>query len=155
MDLLRKVMLTLSVISFAVCCLFLNLMGGIALCMNNYDACGKSLILSVILFAVSLIFAFFRRLPANILSALFNAAATLFYIYPIGILNAIPNEQIPRTSIEVITSRIYPAVIVTIVLAIAVFADFFSYDRMAMRAERKRIKAAENKRELTEDEKII
>lgn len=155
MEIFRKIMLVLSTAAFAVCCLFLNLMGGIALNMNNYEKCGTSLIISVGLFAVSLAAAYFRKGITNIISIVFNIAATAFYIYPLGILNAIPNSQIPKESVEVLTARIYPAVLVTVFLALVIMADFFSYDRIAKRAERKRVSEREKKRALTDDEKII
>ena len=54
-----------------------------------------------------------------------------------------------------LTARIYPAVLVTVFLALVIMADFFSYDRIAKRAERKRVSEKEKKRALTDDEKII
>mgnify|MGYP003294916952 CR=1 FL=1 len=155
MDIFRKIMLGISCISFAVCCLFLNLMGGIGMILNDYTQCGTCLIISSAIFALSLISAFFSKTAANIISVITNIAATACYIYPISILNGIPNEQIPKTSIEILTSRIYPSVLVTIALAAAVFADVFSYERSVQRAERRKCKINEQTRSLTDDEKII
>lgn len=155
MDIFRKIMLAVGCGSFAVCCLFLNLMGGIALISNNYEKCGTSLIISVILLAAALISAFFKNLPANIVSALTNAAGTLFYIYPIAVLNAIPNSEIPKTAVEVLTSRIYPSVAVTVTVAAAVFADIFSYDRTVGREKKKALKLSEKNRPLKDNERII
>lgn len=155
MEILRKVMLVLSAAAFAVCELFLNLMGGIAFIMNNYENCGISLIIAVAAFAIALISAFFRKPAANIISIVFNIIGTVFYIYPLGILNGIPNAKIPRESIEVLTSRIYPSVLVTVFLAMVIFADFFSYERSAKRAENRQRRIAEKQRALTDDERII
>lgn len=155
MEILRKVSLVLGCAAFAVYCLFLNLLGGIALYSNNYRNAGMSLIISVGVLLAALVFAFFRKGIFNLLSLVFNIAGTLLYIYPIAVLNAIPNSAVPRSSIEILTSRIYPAVSVTILLLTVIFADFFSYDRSAERARKKSEKLKERKRSLTEDEKII
>ena len=139
MEIFRKIILGLSCAAFAVCCLFLNLMGGIGLMSNNYTDIGRALIISVVLLG----------------SALLNIAGTVFYIYPISVLNGIPNATVPKESVEVLTSRIYPAIIVTVLLAIAVFADIFSYERSVKRSERKNAKLKEKNRSLKEDEKIV
>ena len=89
------------------------------------------------------------------LSLIFNIAGTLLYIYPIAVLNGIPNSSVPRSSIEILTSRIYPAISVTILLLIVIFADFFSYDRSAERAAKRNEKLKERSRSLTDDEKIV
>lgn len=155
MDILRKVMLVLGTAAFAVCELFLNLFGGIGLIMNKYENCGICLLIAVGAFAAALTAAYFRKAAANIVSIVFNIAATLFYIYPLGILNAIPNSQVPKASIEVLTSRIYPSVLVTVFLAVAVFADVFSYERSVKRAEKRQRRIEEKNRSLTDEEKII
>lgn len=155
MDILRKASLGLGSAAFAVCCLFLDLMGGIAIYSNNYKSAGLCLIISVVMLLAALVAAFFRKGLFNILSVCFNIAGTLLYIYPIAVLNGIPNSVVPRSSIEIITSRIYPTIIVTILLLTAVFADFFSYDRMVQREKKKSERDKERHRSLTDDEKII
>ena len=155
MEILRKVSLVLSCAAFAVCCLFLNLLGGAALYYNNYENAGISLMISVAVLLAALIFAFFRKGIFNLLSLIFNIAGTLLYIYPIAVLNGIPNAAVPRSSVEILTSRIYPAVSVTILLLTVIFADFFSYDRMTERAKKKSEKLKERQRSLTDDEKIV
>lgn len=155
MEILRKASLVLSCAAFSVCCLFLNLLGGIALYTNNYQNAGMSLIISVGVLLAALVFAFFRKGITNLLSLIFNIAGTLLYIYPIAVLNGIPNSTVPRSSIELFTSRIYPAVSVTILLLTVIFADFFSYDRLTERERKKSEKLRERQRGLTDDEKII
>lgn len=155
MDTLRSAALVLSCIAFAICCLFLNLLGGIALYMNSYKTIGICLLISVAALLISLVAAFFRKASANLISLIFNITGSLMYIYPIAVLNGIPNSAVPRSSIELFTSRIYPAVSVTILLLLTVFADYFSYERSCKRAERKNQKHKEKHRSLTEDEKII
>lgn len=155
MEILRKVSLALGCAAAAVCCLFLNLAGGYALYSNNYETIGICLMLSTGFLILSLIAAFFRKGIFNLTSLILNIIGTLLYIYPISVLNGIPNSTVPRSSIEILTSRIYPAVSVTILLLTAVFADYFSYDRAAKRAEKKMQKQKEQTRKLTDDEKII
>ncbi len=155
MNLFRKVMLVLSCILTAVCCLFLNLMGGIAFIINNYDKCGISLLVSSGLLIIALFFAFFRNCASNLISLLFNAAGTILYIYSIGILNAIPDNQISKEAISVLTGRIYPAVSVTIALTLVIFADYFSYDRITQREQKRLANINEKQRALNENEKIV
>ena len=155
MENLRKISLVLACAAFAICCLFLNLMGGIGLISNNYTEIGRALIISVILLSLSLILAFFRNGYTNLGSVIFNIAGTFLYIYPIGVLNAIPNAQVPKESVEVLTSRIYPAISVTVLLALVIFADFFSYERSVKRSQRRQKKIQESTRALRDDEKII
>ena len=155
MEILRKASLGLGCAAFAICCLFLDLFGGIAIYTNNYQSAGLRLILSVVMLLIALIAAFFRKGAFNLISVIFNIAGTVLYIYPIAVLNGIPNHVVPRSSIEIFTSRIYPTIIVTILLLTAVFADFFSYDRMAEREKKRREREKEKHRSLTDDEKII
>ncbi len=159
METFRKIALALSIAAFAVCG-FLEAAGGIGIMLNSKEGtsfyeCGIFLIISACLFAVSLITAFFRKTAVNIISLVFNAAATAMYIYTLGIFNGVPNSQIPKQSMEVITSRIYPSIAVTILLAAVIFADYFSYDRSAARAAAKNVREKEKNRSLKENEKII
>lgn len=78
MEIFRKIILGLSCAAFAVCCLFLNLMGGIGLMSNNYTDIGRALIISVVLLGLSLLLAFFRNRITNLGSALLNIAGTVF-----------------------------------------------------------------------------
>ena len=152
----RKIMLTGGVFSFCICGLFLNGMGGAALTMyDNYARFGVCLLISTLLSGGALAAAFIRKGWANIISVILNIAATVLWIYPLTCLNAVPNSAVPKTSMEVITGRIYPAVIITITLGTAVFADFFSYDRIAAREEKKRRKLEARNRPLEDDERII
>lgn len=150
MDLLRKISLFLSAAAFAVCELFLNLLGGIGMRMNGYEKCGNMLFAAVIMFAAALTFAFFRKTAFNVLSLLFNAGATVCYVCTLGILNGIKN-----VNVDVLTSRVYPSVILTVLLAVAIFADILSYDRICSRAERKKQKESEKNCSLSDEEKII
>lgn len=155
MEILRKASLVLGCAAAAVCCLFLNLAGGYALYSNNYRTIGICLMVSSGILILSLAAAFFRKGIFNLISVVLNIIGTLLYIYPIAVLNGIPNSTVPRSSIEILTARIYPAISVTILLLTAVFADYFSYDRSAKRAEKNRQKHREQTRKLTDDEKII
>lgn len=155
MEIFRKISLGLCCAAFAVCGLFMNLVGGLGMYVNNYKKAGLCLMLSTAALLISIVAAFFRKTPANIISVIFNIAGTLLYVYPIGILNGIPNNVVSAESIEKFTSRIYPSVIVTVLLGAAVFADFFSYDRISARSAKKEKKKAERSRALKDSEKIV
>lgn len=155
-EVFRKIMLAAGVVSFCICGLFLNGMGGIAMTMyDGYSRLGVCLILSTLLFGGALAAAFFRKGAADIISVILNIAATALWIYPVASLNAVPNEQVPKTAMEVLTGRIYPAAIITVTLAAAVFGNVFSYDRIAAREEKKRKKREAQNRPLNDNEKII
>lgn len=157
MDTLRRIMLFVASAAFAICCLFMNILGGIAIISNggSYSNVGINLIVSTIILAFALLFTFFRKTVFNILSVIFNTLGSAFYIIAVSVLNGIPNTVIPSESIEILTSRIYPSVIVTLALGIAVFADYLSPERSAKREEKKRIRQAEKDRALTDEEKIL
>lgn len=163
MEKLRKVSLVLSVIAFAVCELFLNLLGGIGILMNKgdgqytpiYDTSGKCLMICTAVFGLALVLAFFRKLWANLGCVVLNIAAAVLYIIPIRLLDSIPNAVVPKLQMEVIINRIYPSIILTILLAVVVFADVLSYDRSVKRAEKRGRRITEKNRPLKDNEKII
>lgn len=156
MNTLRKIFLGLSCAAFAVCGLFLNGLGGTAILMHasdKYRSTGIYLLVSVGLFAVSLAAAFFRGTAANIISALTNAAATGFFIYAAAFLTGIPDSAVPAENIEVLTARIYPSLIITVCLFVAVIADILSPERIQRRIERKKARAESEK--LDDKDRII
>ena len=158
MELFRKIMLFLGTAAFAVCSLFLNGLGGAAIITvgtEQYRPVGILLLVSTGVFIPALITAYGRKIWTNIVSLTLNTAATVMYALPINALNSIPESAVPKESIEVLTSRIYPSVFVTVFLALAVIADIMTEKRIA---ERERIRAerlAEKNRSLNEDEKIL
>lgn len=158
MEMLRKAALVLGTIAFAVCSLFLNGLGGAAILTvagEQYRAVGIMLLVSSGLFLVCLVTAYGRKLWANIVSLAANAAATVLYILPISALNSIADSDIPRENIEKLTSRIYPSVAVTVLLAVAVLADIMTERRITEREKRREERIAEKRRALHDDEKIV
>lgn len=157
MNMLRKIMLVVSSVTFAICGLFMNTVGGFSIISVNesYANIGYALIISTVILFLALLFAFFRNIFTNILSVFFNVIGSICYIYAIAVLNGIPNAAVPKEAVEILTSRIYPSIIVTVALATAVFADVMSYERSVKRAERKSKKLHEQNRSLTDEEKII
>lgn len=158
MEIFRKIMLAVGIASFCICGLYLNGMGGAAIIVKadeKYARLGVCLLVSTVLFGGTLGTAFSRKGILNVISLLLNAAATVLWIYPLACLNGVPNSVVEKTRMEVLTNRIYPAVIITISLGLAVFADFFSYERITKRAEKRERKMALKNRPLNENEKII
>lgn len=151
-------MLVLGTAAYAVCGLFLNGFGGIGILINadeKYHPIGVMLIASAGVFLGALVFAYIRRAWANILSGVLDATATVLYILPLNALNSIPDSTIPKANIDLLTSRIYPSIAVTVFLAAAVIADALTYDRITAREKRREERLREKNRGLNEDEKIV
>ncbi|MCM1578343.1 MAG: hypothetical protein NC078_06050 [Ruminococcus sp.] len=156
MEIFRKIMLGAGVVSFCICGLFLNGMGGVAMTMyGSYAKYGYSLLLSTLLFGGALGAALSRKPILNALSLMLNIFATVLWIYPIAGLSAVPNSIVPKESMEVLTGHIYPAVIITMSLGLAVFADIFSPGRIAEREKKREAKDAMKNRPLEDNEKIV
>ncbi|MBQ8979248.1 MAG: hypothetical protein IJ080_05765 [Oscillospiraceae bacterium] len=154
MEILRKIALAAGTAAFLICALFLNVMGGTGILLNSdekYHVIGVMLIASAAVFLGALVFSFIRRSWANLLSLFLNICATVLYIMPIERLTSLTENNIPKASVDRLTSRIYPSAAVTVLLAAAVIADYLSYDRAAARMEKKK----EKNRRLREDEKIV
>ena len=155
MEIFRKISLVCGCLAVAVCCLFLNVIGGMGLMSNGYESGGICLIVSSALLLIAVILAFSKRTPISIIAAVLCAVGTILYAIPIAQLNSIPDAQVAKQDIEVLTGRIYPAIIATIFIACAIFANIMSYDNRAKRAERKEKRILEKQRPLTDEEKII
>lgn len=148
----KIVLNVLSVIALVVCALFLNIMGGIGLCMNKYENAGIALFVSSFFLTLAVIFMGNGRM---IIPAIFNIIGSAGYIYAINILSAIPNEKIPKQYTEPLIGRIYPAISVTVFVFAAVVMNYFSPRQEAKREARKKAKYEAELRPLKDDEKLL
>ncbi|MGN0666601.1 MAG: hypothetical protein ACI4KF_08765 [Huintestinicola sp.] len=155
MDRFRKIMLGISIAAWLVCCLFLNGLGAAGFIMSDYDKCGIALIISTVLLLAAVILSFSKKTLQTVISAILNAVGTAFFIYPISVMNAIPNTLIPKESTEKLAGRIYPAVIVTIAVAAVLITSFLDPVNAEKRAARRKAKYDAVHRKLKDDEKII
>lgn len=155
MNIFRKISLVCGIIAVLVCCLFLNVLGGAGLLTAGYTGGGICLIASSAALLFSLLLSISRRTWMNVAAAVFCAAGTVLYIIPIAQLNSIPNSKVPKQSIEVLTGRIYPAILATVFIACVIFANIMSDENRDKRRKRRDKAEAEKNRRLTDDEKII
>ena len=127
-------------------------MGGIGLALNNYENAGYSLIASAVLLTLATVFLGRGRM---IVPSVLTVLGTAAYVYPIHVLHSIPHELVPKQAVEPLVMRIYPAVLVTILLSVMIVLNFFS-DEQEKKREKKRLeKYDRNDRSLRDDEKIV
>ena len=154
MDLLKKAVFLAGAASFMICSLFLNGMGGLAILTvsdEKYSAIGVMLLCSVLMFVVSFVMLFFKKTPTDLISLLFNAAGTVLYALPVNALTSISGDSVPKENIEILTNRIYPSVIVSVLFALYALLSLFSEERRLKR----QAKRDEKNRELRSDERIV
>ncbi len=148
----KLAVMILAVAAFVICSLFLNVMGGIALCLNGYENCGISLFVSTFFLLLAVVLLGKGRM---ILPSVMNIIGTAGYIYAIYILDSIPNEKVAKTEVAPLIGNIYPAAAVTVLVFITVFLNYFSPVREEKREARKKAIYEANERPLSKDEKII
>ena len=154
----RKITFILSALAFFVCSVALNGMGGIAILTmsaEKYRSVGIMLLISTLCFLAAFIFLIFKKTITDIISLVFSAAGTVLYALPISSLNAISEELIPKDSIQVLTGRIYPSIIVSVLFGLTALLGIFSPENIEKREKRRAEREAEKNRELTESERII
>ncbi len=154
MEIIRKISFWLGAACYVICSLILNGMGGIAILTvsdEKYSSIGIMLLISSLMFTISLVTLLFKKTITDICSLAACAAGTVLYALPINALYSLVSETITQESIDVLTSRIFPSVSVSVLLALAALLDIFSYDKMSAREARRKEKG----RDLTESERIV
>lgn len=143
------ILLTLALV---ICGLFLNVLGGVGLYQNEYEAAGIALFISTGLFFIGYLLLFADTV---IIPIILDVLGTGFFIYPINVLLSISNEKIPKQYTEPLAQRIYPAIIISVLLLLGAIVNIFSPVKVKKREERKIKKYNEIQRPLKEDEKIV
>ena len=148
----RTITMVLSIASVIICCCGLNLMGGYAFIVNDYQKCGCALFISSGLLAASLILAILKMV---VLPLILNITGSAFYIYTLAVLNAIPHTKIPKEYTEQLMVKHFPTIAVTVLLALLIFFNFMSDEGIEKRCKAKLAKKAAENRELKDNEKLI
>lgn len=137
----------------------LNIMSGIAFTVtdysnsiNNYSSCGTALFISSAFLIAGTVLAAFERV---LLPALFDVVGTAFYIYTVKTIYAIPNSEIPKISTEPLAEKQLFTIIVTVLLAVLAFLNYFSEKNSSKREKKRRDKFNRENRRLTDSEKIL
>ena len=134
---------------------YINIVGGIAIIVKNYEKYGKlgiALLISSLFMISGTILAAFEKVW---LPAVFNIIGTVSYIYTVSGIYAIPNTLIPKTDTEPLAERHLLTVIVTVLLAVLTFLNFFSEKNTDKRAKKRKEKFDRENRKLKDSEKII
>ena len=152
MEKARKISLSLCIAAAVIISGFINIAGGIALILNNYEKCGIALLISTLFLISGTVIAAFQKVW---IPAVLNIIGTIFYIYTVSKLYAIPNSLIPKTKTEPLAERHLFTVIVTVLLMALTFFNFFSEKNVQKRQQRRNKIAAEKNRPLKDSEKIV
>lgn len=154
----RITVLVLCIAAAVVISGFINIMGGIGFAFlvesadTAYRDCGICLFFSSAFLILGVILAAFERVW---LPAAFDIIGTVFYIITVKIIYAIPNTLHPKTVTEPLAERHLMTVIVTVLLAVLIFLNYFSEKNTAKREKRKAEKYRRENRSLDEHEKIL
>ena len=148
----RNISMILCIAAAAILSGFVNIAGGIALILNDYEKCGIALFISSLFLISGTVFAIFEKVW---IPAVFNIIGTVPYIYTVSQLYAIPNTLIPKTATEPLAERHLLTVIVTVLLVMLTFFNFFTDKNVQKRQKRRDKKASERDRALKEEEKIL
>lgn len=155
---MKKARITTMILCIAAAAIisgFINIAGGIAIIMKNYEKYGKlgiALLISSLFMISGTIIAIFEKVW---LPAVFNIIGTVSYIYTVSEIYSIPNTLIPKTDTEPLAERHLLTVIVTILLAVLTFLNFFSEKNTDKRAKKRQAKYDRENRKLKDSEKIV
>lgn len=156
----RIVTLVLCIAAAAVFSGFFNIMGGIAIliqdytqsAVGDYSFCGKALLISSAFLIAAVVLAAFEKVW---LPAAFNVIGTAFYIYTVKVFYSIPNELISKEYTEPFAERHLMTVIVTVLLAALTFLNVFTEKNSAKREKKRAEKYEKENRSLKDNEKIL
>lgn len=155
----RIVTLVLCTAAAAVFSGFINIMGGIAILIQDYSIsavdysfCGTALLISSAFLIAATVLAAFQKVW---LPAVLDIIGTCFYIYTVKTFYSIPNELIPKENTEPFAERHLMTVFVTVLLAVLIFLNFFSEKNVEKRNKKRAEKHNKNNRKLKDDEKIL
>lgn len=156
----RIITMILCIAAAAVFSGFFNIMGAIAIliqdysqsAVGDYSSCGTALLISSAFLIAGVILAALEKVW---LPAIFNIIGSAFYIYTVKVIYSIPNELIAKTSTEPLAEKHLLTVIVTVLLAILTFMNVFTEKNSAKREKRRMEKYSKEERSLKDSEKIL
>lgn len=156
----RIVTLVLCIAAAAVFSGFNNIMGGIAIliqdytksAVGDYSFCGTALLISSALLIAGTVLAAFQKVW---LPAVLDIIGTGFYIYTVKTFYSIPNELIPKENTEPFAERHLLTVFVTVLLTVLIFLNYFSEENTEKRNKKLAEKHDKNNRKLEDSEKIL
>lgn len=141
----RIIFAILLIIALLVFPIFMNVLGGAAMILNDNESLGIMLIISSALFIASAVFALIRK---NLLSIIAMIPATVLAVYVIRAVSLIPNT-------DSLVYRHLPTIAVPILTAIVILFNFLDPEAVKKRAEKRAKRIAEENRSLEDNEKIV
>lgn len=156
----RFITMILCIAAAAVFSGFFNIMGAIAIliqdysqsAVGDYSSCGMALLISSAFLIAGVILAVLEKVW---LPAIFNIIGSAFYIYTVKVIYSIPNELILKTATEPLAEKHLLTVIVTVLLAILTFMNVFTEKNSAKREKKRMKKYSREERSLKDSEKIL
>ena len=142
---IRIIFAVLLIIALLVFPIFMNVLGGAAMILNDNEDLGIMLIISSALFIASAVFALIRK---NLLSIIAMIPATVLAAYVIRAVSLIPNT-------DSLVYRHLPTIAVPILTAIVILFNFLDPEAVKKRAEKRAKRIAEENRSLEDNEKIV
>lgn len=141
----RIIFVVLLIIALLVFPIFMNVLGGAAMMLNDNADLGIMLIISSVLFTGSAVFAVIRK---NIVSLIMMIPATVLTAYVIRAVSLIPNT-------DSLVYRHLPTVAVPILTAIVLLLNFLDPEAVRKRMEKRQKRLDEENRSLNDNEKIV
>ena len=141
----RIIFVILLITALLVFPIFMNLLGGAALMLNDNEDLGVMLIISSVLFIAGGVFAVIRK---NLLSLIATVPASVLVVYVIRAISLVPNT-------DTIVYRHLPTVAVPVLTAIVLLFNFLDPEAVRKRAEKRQKRISEENRALDDNEKIV
>lgn len=154
----RTVTAVLCVTAAAIISLFINSAGGFALAFmvesssDIFKSCGIALLISSAFLIAGTVVACFKKVWIPLA---FNIIGTACYIYTVSEIYAIPNTLRPKADTEPLAERHLLTVIVTVLLFALTVFNYLDEKNVSKRNEKRRLKAENIDRKLSDDEKIM
>ncbi len=161
MNTLRNITVVLTIAAVIIICGFINISAGYAFCclievenqenIDLFNSMGTSLFVSSVLLITATIIALFKKVW---LPLIMNIIGSIFYIYTVSELYAIPSTALDKSKTEFLAERHLITVIVTLLLLALCIFNFFDEKNVNKRSQLKQ-KSVKDNRELTSEEKIL
>lgn len=154
----RTVTVVLCIAAVAIISLFMNSAGGFALAFlvesssDIFRKCGIALLVSSAFLIAGTVVACFKKVWIPLI---FNIIGTACYIYTVSEIYSIPNTLRPKTDTEPLAERHLMTVIVTLLLFTLTVFNYFDEKNVSKRNEKRRLKAEQLTKKLSDDEKLI
>lgn len=158
----RNFILFLTIAAVIIICGFVNVSAGYAFCclievesqeyIDLFNSMGICLLLSSLFLSTSAVISIFKKVWIPLV---LNIIGSVFYIYTVSEIYAIPNSALEKSRTEFLAERHLVTVVVTLLLFALIFFNFLDEKNVNKRKLKKNKKTAQTTRELTSEEKIL